>query len=79
LTKTKLQDELQIAVSKTIKIAIKPEAIIAAVDNIHEPAIPMKRPKKKQEMKLKKGNTIIHKYIENYFNYYYVDKEPFGF
>jgi hypothetical protein len=77
LTKTKLQDELQIAVSKTIKIAIKPDNIIAAVDNKHEPAIPIKRPKKKQEIKLKKGNTIIHKYIKNYFNYYEVDKESF--
>jgi hypothetical protein len=36
---------------------------IDVVETIQEPKIPIKRPKKKQEIKLKKGKKIIHKYI----------------
>ena len=59
----KWHEEPQIAVSNTIKIAIKAAHIIAEVDKIHDPKIPIKRPNKKQDIKLKNGNNIIHKYI----------------
>ena len=45
-------------------MAIKAAEKIADVAMIQEPTTPIKRPKKKQEQKLKKGNKIIHKYIK---------------
>ena len=44
--------------------AIKNDKKIAVVDTIQDPAIPIKRPNKKHEIKLKKGKIIIHKYIK---------------
>lgn len=44
--------------------AIKNDRKIAVVDTIQDPAIPIKRPNKKHEIKLKKGKIIIHKYIK---------------
>ena len=63
----KLQDELQIHVSKTIKTANKKDIKMAKVDKMHEPAIPIYRPKKKHEIKLRNGKNIIQKYID--FNF----------
>ena len=37
---------------------------MANVDRMHEPVVPIKRPKKKQEKKLKNGNNKIQKYIK---------------
>jgi hypothetical protein len=48
-----------------MKAAIKAEEKIAVVETIQDPAIPINRPKKKQDIKLRKGNSIIHKYIES--------------
>ena len=61
----KWHEDPEIAVSKTIKSAINADDAIANVDKIQDPAIPINRPKKKQEIKLKKGNKIIQKYIKN--------------
>ena len=36
---------------------------IDVVETIHDPDVPINRPKKKQDIKLKNGNIIIHKYI----------------
>ena len=65
LVNIKWHDELQIAVSKTIKIAIKAANIIAVVDKIHDPAIPIKRPKKKHEIKLKNGKIKLYIQFKN--------------
>jgi hypothetical protein len=58
-----LQHEPQIAASYTIKSAIKNDKKMANVDKKQDPAIPINRPKKKQEIKLKKGNNKIQEYI----------------
>jgi len=60
----KLHVESQIATSNTINIAIKADNEIAVVETKQEPEIPIKRPNKKQEIKLKKGKIIMHKYIK---------------
>jgi hypothetical protein len=60
----KLQQEASIAVSYNINKAIKKDKKIAAVDKIHDPKIPIKRPNKKHEKKLKNGSIKIHKYIK---------------
>jgi hypothetical protein len=39
---------------------------MAVVETKHDPEIPINLPKKKQEIKLKKGKRIIHKYIKVY-------------
>ena len=59
----KEQHEPQTAVSYTINKAIQKEKNIEIVEIKQQPLIPIKRPKKKQEIKLKKGKTIIDKYI----------------
>jgi hypothetical protein len=46
--------------------AIKKDEKIASVATKHEPEIPINLPKKKQDIKLKNGNIIIHKYISYY-------------
>ena len=38
---------------------------IANVDKKQAPFVPIKRPNPAQDMKLKKGKTKIHKYINN--------------
>lgn len=43
---------------------MKNEIKIAAVDKKQEPAIPIKRPKKTQDKKLKNGNNRTEKYIK---------------
>jgi len=48
--------------------AIKKDEKIANVDTKQEPEIPINLPKKKQDIKLKKGNNIIHKYIRVVIN-----------
>jgi hypothetical protein len=48
--------------NRAIKNAVK----MAVVETMHEPNIPINRPKKKQDIKLKNGNIIIHKYIKKY-------------
>jgi len=44
--------------------AIKAAEKIAVVERTQAPKIPIKRPRKKHEIKLKNGNIIIHKYIK---------------
>lgn len=39
--------------------------MIAKVDKKQAPEVPIKRPKRIQEIKLKKGNNKIHRYIKN--------------
>jgi hypothetical protein len=60
----KLQFDPQIAVSYTINKAIKKELKMASVETKQDPEIPINLPKKKQDIKLKKGNNIIQKYID---------------
>jgi hypothetical protein len=60
----KLQFDPQIAVSYTINKAIKKELKMANVETKQDPEIPINLPKKKQDIKLKKGNNIIQKYID---------------
>ena len=53
----------KIAVSHKAKTEKKKDKIIALVDKKHEPDVPIKRPKQEQEIKLKKGNNNIQRYI----------------
>jgi hypothetical protein len=46
--------------------AIKAAEKIAVVERTQAPKIPIKRPRKKHEIKLKNGNIIIHKYTKKY-------------
>jgi hypothetical protein len=57
------QFELKTTVSKKAKTEIKKDKKIAAVDKTQAPLIPIKRPKKIQEIKLKKGKMKIQRYI----------------
>jgi hypothetical protein len=63
--KNTTQLEPKITVSKTRKIEIKNEIKIAVVDKKQQPEIPIKRPKKTQDKKLKNGKMITEKYIKN--------------
>ena len=56
--------EPKITVSNTRKMEMKNKIKIAAVDKKQEPAIPIKRPKKTQDKKLKNGNNRTEKYIK---------------
>jgi hypothetical protein len=57
------QAELYITDSKRVNRDKKKAMIIANVDRKHAPEVPIKRPKQIQEIKLKKGNTRIQRYI----------------
>jgi hypothetical protein len=46
-----------------MKTAIKKDTKIAKVETTQQPKIPKNLPKKKQDIKLKKGKIMIHKYI----------------
>lgn len=59
------QLEPKITVSKTRKTDMKNETKIAAVDKKQEPEMPIKRPIKTQDKKLKKGKIRTEKYIKN--------------
>lgn len=61
-TKT-LQVEPKIAVSHKAKREKQKDNIIANVDKKQDPEVPIKRPKQEQEIKLKKGNNNIQRYI----------------
>jgi hypothetical protein len=50
-------------VSKNAKTDKQKEKKIAKVDKIHEPLIPINRPKKVHEKKLKNGIVNMQKYI----------------
>ena len=57
--------EFKIAVSKNENRDNKNVKKIANVDKKQAPFVPIKRPNPAQDMKLKKGKTKIHKYINN--------------
>lgn len=58
------QLEPKITVSKKAKRESKKEVKMANVDKMHEPLIPIKRPKQTQVRKLTKGKTRMQKYIK---------------
>ena len=51
------------AVSKKANSDIKNAKPIAEVDKIQAPVVPIKRPNKMQDIKLRNGSIKIHKYI----------------
>ena len=56
--------EPKINVSKQANNDKKKDKIIAVVDKKQAPEVPIKRPKQIQEIKLKKGNINIQRYIK---------------
>ena len=64
-----LQIEPKINVSKQANNDKKKDKIIAVVDKKQAPEVPIKRPKQIQEIKLKKGNINIQRYIKSLKNY----------
>jgi hypothetical protein len=58
-----VQLEPKIAVSKKLNKDKRKARAIAVVDKKHAPLVPIKRPKRIQVKKLKKGKINIHRYI----------------
>lgn len=58
-----VQIDSHIAHSKKAKRDKKNEIKIESVDSVQAPELPIKRPKKNVEKKLRKGEAKIHKYI----------------
>ena len=59
-----LQDEPKMAVSQKEKTERQKAIKIAIVDIKQAPVVPIKRPKQIQDIKLKKGNMRIQRYIK---------------